>query len=593
MVIQGGGCGDSAPHECEPTTCAAEGRECGSLADGCGQTLACGVCAGSFESCDESQGICACDFVACDGVCCGADERCDVAGCVERGWYEVTLVDAWAPDEFTVVLALGADPGENAAGLPSLYDLDSPLGSLVVQAASYDVSTREVTLTTSRQKLGATYTVTVDRSPYEPLPETADFLAADTAGFWATDFSDPLFGDYWIVADRVGVGTHAVAYVEQGQTVEDTTGALVEFDGQIYPTLTARYTAAPDFDTNGRIVLLGLDGEGYYGGYFSPTNQYSDAQTMGWWGVHSNEMEIVHINISYGEWMVREVVAHEFGHLLYHERHGLQPQSWDYHDEGLAEVGVHLVYGVNQRSLDYYYQDPEGIIGNGLSLVHWTWAQYENYAQAYLWWIYLASRVGDLVAVTEIFNLATGDPATVDTWIAQNLGSDFASVQRDFLLANWVKAAAGPYGYGSFLDLSAQPDPSTVTQSTTSLDLPPFAGAFFRLDATRLDYPGSQGADIWYAGVDGVQSVDATAPFDVDGGALLVFNANQTTASAPTQHSGPDAPAVLPAPAAPLPVPLAWTNPPPVNRARLGALRAWRQRTLRRLALEGWQVPDR
>lgn len=589
------GCGDSAVHECEPTTCEAEGRVCGSLDDGCGVTLECGTCDGLHESCDDSQGVCACDFDVCDGQCCAASERCDNQQCVERGWFEVDIEDVWAPDELTVVLALSGDPGRNSAELASLYVLDSPLGGLVVQAVSYDATAREVTLTTSRQKLGVTYTVTVDRSPYEPEPATADFLAADTAGFWVTDFSDPMFGDYWVVADRVGVGTHSVAYVEQGWDVWDTATTIAEFDGQVYPTLTGQLIAAPDFDSNQRIVLLGLDGEGYYGGYFSPTNQYTDAETMSWWGIHSNEMEIVHINILYGTWMVREVVAHEFGHLLYHERHGLQQENWDYHDEGLAEVGVHLVYGVNQQSLDYYYLDPQGVIGNGLSLVHWTWAQYENYAQAYLWWIYLASRAGGLASVSEIFNLASGDPAAVDTWIAQNLGSDFASVQRDFLLANWVKAAAGPYGYGTLLDLSTKPYPTTVTAGTTSLDLPPFTGAFFRLSSASVDYPGTEGADIWYAGIDGADTVDATAPFDVSGGALLVFNASQVSSSTPTQHSGPDAPALLPPPPAPapVPVPLAWKNPPPVTPMRLQALRAWRQRTLVRLAREGWPVPSR
>lgn len=588
------GCGRSTVNDCEPTTCAAEGRSCGSLGDGCGSILVCGTCSRPNETCNDVAGICACDFEACDGVCCAPSERCVGNQCVEHGgWYGVTLGNVWAPDEHTVVLALSGDPGQSAAELASIYGLGSPLGSLVVQAVSYEAAAQEVTLTTSRQKLGVTYTVTVDRSPYEPNPETADFIAADTAGFWVTDFSDPMFGDYWIVADRVGVGTRSVAYVEQGWDAWETASALAEFDGQVYPTLTGQYIAAPDFDGNERVVLLGLDGEGYYGGYFSPTNQYPDDQTMTQWGRHSNEMEIVHINISYGTWMVREVVTHEFGHLLYHERHGLQAEYWDYHDEGLAEAGVHLVYGVNQGALDYYYQDPQGLIGNGLSLVHWTWAQYENYALAYLWWIYLASRTGDLSGVSGIFNLATGDPAAVDTWIAQNIGGDFASAQRDFLVANWVKAAAGPYGYGSLLDLSAQPDPTTVTAGTTSVDLPPFAGAFFRLGAASVGYPGTEGADIWYLGIDGAGTVDATAPFDVGGGALLVFNASQNSASAATQHSGPDAPAVMPPPPAPAPVPLAWTNPPPVTPDRLQALRAWRQRTLVRLAQEGWPVPAR
>lgn len=580
------------PDACVPTTCAAEGRVCGSLDDGCGVTLACGTCTGANEHCDETGGVCACDHDACGDACCGADERCVNDQCSERGWYEVELVDAWAPDEYTVELSLSGDPGIAHVELAARYGLDSPVGNLTVTAVSYDSQDRQVTLTTSRQKLGVTYTVTVDRSPYDDPPLSVAFLAADTAGFWATDFSDPYFDDYWIVADRVGVGTHSVAYVEQGCSVSDTVAALAEFDSQVYPTLTQHYIAAPDFDGNEeRIVLLGLDGESYYGGYFSPTNQYADDWTMSSWGRHSNEMDMIYINVLYGTWMVPDVATHEFGHLLYHERHGLQADYWDYHDEGLAEVGVHLVYGVNQYSLDFYFMDYQGLIGNGLSLVNWTWGQYENYAMAYLWWIYLASQAGDLSAVSEIFDLDSGDPTEVNTWISQNLGSDFATAQRSYLLANWLREPTGPYGYEGFLNLASQPACPAVSTGTTSVNLPPFAGTFFRLASASVDYPGTQGADLQYLGVNSTGSVDLTAPFDVDGGALLVFNASQSTQSAP-QHSGPDLPALLPLPPSPMVVPRAWQNPPPVIPTRFGALRAWRERTLLRLAREGGPLPS-
>lgn len=50
---------------CTPTTCAAQGKTCGPLADGCGRTLVCGACGmGDTPSC-RNTGVCG----PCFGVC--------------------------------------------------------------------------------------------------------------------------------------------------------------------------------------------------------------------------------------------------------------------------------------------------------------------------------------------------------------------------------------------------------------------------------------------------------------------------------------------------------------------------------------------
>lgn len=586
------GCEKSPGNPCVPTTCEAEGRTCGALADGCGETLQCGTCDGPYDRCDEDVGVCACDYDACDGACCGPAERCAATECVERGWVGVGITDVRAPDEYRVIVTLDRDTGPTAPAVVASFSLASGAGDLAVLGASYDAGQRQVTLETDRQKLGVTYTLTIETGPEAGADLDATFLAADTARFWVTDFADPDFGDYEITANRVGVGDHAVAYVEQGFDATDTPEAIAAFDAQIFPPLTQSRISAPDVDGNGRIVLLGLDGQGYYGGYFSPVNQYPDAQTMAWWGRHSNEMEIVHVNILQSTWYAREVVTHEFGHLLYHARHGFQQTYWDYHDEGLAEAGVHHVWGSNDYAVAYYLADPAALIRNGLSLVHWTWGEYANYAQAYLFWIYLASRAGGLSALGELFDLESGAPSEVDAWIGAALGSDLPTVQSDGLVAAWVQDATGIHGFEGLVDLGGA-RPQTVASGTSSLDLPPFGGAFFRLSDGSVDYPGTQGADIRYVGISGAGAVDRTAPFDLAGGALLVFNASQDAASASPEPSGPDLPAVHPGPPSPAPLSRAWWSPPPLNPERLHVLEAWRARTLLRLAEEGWPAPRR
>lgn len=55
---------------CTPTTCAAQGKNCGSISDGCGETLSCGTC-GSGLACTNN--VCSCQPTTCaaQGKSCG------------------------------------------------------------------------------------------------------------------------------------------------------------------------------------------------------------------------------------------------------------------------------------------------------------------------------------------------------------------------------------------------------------------------------------------------------------------------------------------------------------------------------------------
>ncbi len=85
----------SAGGQCTPTTCAAHGAICGTVSDGCGNTLDCGTCSGG-ATCSNHQCVVACtpDCTGkvcgddgCGGSCggCAAGELCDVGQCVPDG----------------------------------------------------------------------------------------------------------------------------------------------------------------------------------------------------------------------------------------------------------------------------------------------------------------------------------------------------------------------------------------------------------------------------------------------------------------------------------------------------------------------------
>jgi hypothetical protein len=170
------------------------------------------------------------------------------------------------------------------------------------------------------------------------------------------------------------------------------------------------------------------------------------------------------------------------------------------------------------------------------------------------------------------------------------LGTDFGETQLNQMIAVWVQAETGVYGYEGFVDLGGMLPPH-VASGTSSVDLEPYAGTFFMLDQESVGYPGTQGDNIVYAGIDGDGAVDLAAPFAVGGGALAVLNAELYITHEgypdpyyPTEHSGPDvAAAGGKGPAAGLPtldLSPTWTDPPPaifLDRARFAKWRASRE----------------
>ena len=558
-------------------------------------------------ACDDSGGGGGTDAGTDTGTDVDTDTDTDTDTGAEPSWDGVGLADVDAPDELTVTVGYDGTPPPADAGNAAIYALSSDVGALAVQSVAYDDAAHVATLTTDKQKLGITYTVTISPPPVGATPLTADFLSADTAAFWVLDFSDYTYEQ--ITAERSAVGEKAVAYIQEGN-VGAASSSVQNFDEHVFPTETSLFTDAPDLDGNGKIVILGLDGGNYYGGYFDPVNSLTqeEADTCGFgsYGYHTNEMEIVHVNVAYGDFdSTNEIVPHEFQHLLYEARHpSLGPSipgcydagSWldTYHNEGLAECAVRAVTGDYDQAIGYYFGDYSGLIGQGLSLVDWTYSLYENYVVAFMFWSYVAAHLGGVDGYGQIFDLDSGHPDVVDQFLLDNLGTDLGQTQLNQMLALWVRAEAGTYSYLGFLDLGSAATPMAPT-GTSSLDLEPYAGTFFHLDQASVDYPGTQGADIVYAGIDSSGAVDLEAPFDVDGGALLALDTqlwiieDYPDPYYPTEHSGPDVAGSggekgLARELASGAVSPTWTDPPPAVLQRPERFVAWREARLAQLA---------
>jgi hypothetical protein len=511
-------------------------------------------------------------------------------------WREVEIAELRAPERELVTVTFDRFVSAEAVLSPEAYQLGSENGPLAIKALDYDEDAWLLTLSTEPQALGLTITLSIDTGE-EGRVLQASTLAAERARFWVSDMLDEGNIQKQITALRLAVGENSVVYVEEGETLAGTSAPgtgpeeiALEFDAYIYPILSALLIEPSDVDGNGRIVILGLDGGDAFGGYVNPVNQYPDDDIFANYGMHSNEMEIVHLNTRIDPWSIPGTTAHEFQHLLYHARHGLDGDYWEYHDEGLAECAVHAVYGYNERAVDYYQWDPYGILAGGLSLVNWGYGQYENYVQAYLFWVYVAAQMtGDEQGFRTIFDLESGNPSIVSGMLQDELGTSLPIMHMLAMATTWVQAASGPYSFKGMLPQQGGTAP-TVQAGTSSVDLEPFSGVFFRLnqDEVETPAPGTIGDDILYLGLNGAGQVDLDAPYDVSGGVLLTYNRDFDYSQWTTQPSGPGL--------SPMARPLAWSapqraqwteaglerfprwmNPPPVMPDQERPWRRWRE----------------
>jgi len=483
---------------------------------------------------------------------------------------------ARAPTEYTVAVAFTGGLPDWASDV-GRYALGGGGGELAIESLSADAATGEVMLTTARQKLGVDYTLTIVTDEGD---ETRTFPSADTASFWASDFSSPNFDDVKVEAARAVVGTHGVIYLELGY--EGTSGvadAIKRFDESIYPIETDLFAKPDDVDDNGKIVLLGLDGGNAYGGYFGPINALPDEMTFSQWGRHSNEMEMVYINVRMGDFDHDVVLPHEFEHLLYAAHHGFLTADWPYHNEGLAECAVRAVNGAHSYALEYLVADPSGGVARGPSLVHWDYGNYDNYVLAYLFWSYVAGQLDGTTTYAELFDV-DGDPAAIQTYLQSKLGLDFAEVQLRSLAAAHAQQATGPAGFEGFITLPG----NAPLAPSGSLDLAPFAGLLLSPGvATSMNPPTGAGPNLIYAGVNAAGAIDVTAPYDVAGGVLVALNARFDVNDATAEPVGSPVSAFAPGGHAHETVDLerfiraSRLHPPPFNPARLDRMRAWQR----------------
>ena len=407
-----------------------------------------------------------------------------------------------------------------------------------------------------------------------PGPNPKDYNVNDpdvVRSFWAQNIATRNY--YKVSAVKLATGRHCQVWVEFHSGVNEETAKKVadEYDNNIYKKMIDAfsfkdyyddhddytYSDAMEFadvltDEDGKLCILLFDikdgykkgvNDAYVAGYFW-ANDFFDRN-------YSNQCDMIYIDTYPGVPGSEEsniTLAHEMQHLmnfatamLMRSDDGYPKQMDVWIDEGLS-AAAEWVYA-NKHSGDkwrWYNLNGDGrsiqsSIDKGNNFFVWDnhkdenqYAILDDYATVYLFFQWLRLQAGKLDIYKDI--IISPDP---DLWAvvyaideySSNDYSDWETLLRDWLAANYINASSGIYGYKNDPVLN-NITPKTVPAGTKSLNLYPGEGVYSVVNNTFTTMPSSDaGSYIRYAGLNkNFPQVSSSNVYT--GGRLLTYNIN-------------------------------------------------------------------
>lgn len=325
---------------------------------------------------------------------------------------------------------------------------------------------------------------------------------------------------YWFVDDATSVAT---------QSLQDSADAYEEI---IHPAVVGAFGDIwdPGVDGDPRLAVLHTVLSGAVG-YYGSKDEFPQF-------VHpySNEREIIYMDtrsLRAGSDGYLGVLAHELQHAI-HWNQDTGEDSWV--NEGLSEAATSLA-GYTPASADAFLRKPE-------TQLNWWPDQLQNsyphYGASNLFFNYLAQRLGSYDVLGDLVAEQRDGAAGVDAFL-RGFGLTFTGVFQDWVVANHVDAAEGPYAYPGE-DVSVKKVFPMIEGSTLSGTLPQFSARYYGLPASsgrlNVSFVGDAGARLmaaecpsgttcWWSGAGDAIDVTLTRAFDLTEltSATLEFNA--------------------------------------------------------------------
>lgn len=230
------------------------------------------------------------------------------------------------------------------------------------------------------------------------------------------------------------------------------------FETSIYPQMINFFGHPEDIDNNDKIILLvfdiqdGLSDGSYIAGYFYILNQFLN-EDLNPSQRYSNEAEILHIDPLALDGGGRDILSHEFQHLI-HYSNDQDEEVWL--DEGASMFSQYIVSNdtYNGGTHKIYFQ-----LNPDVSLTYWDSSNAEdlllaNYGAVYTFYRYIAEKYGGSTTIQNIVADTDNGITSIED-ILTNTGYEvtFPEVFRNWTIANYVNNISIDDNYG-YMNLS-------------------------------------------------------------------------------------------------------------------------------------------
>jgi immune inhibitor A len=316
------------------------------------------------------------------------------------------------------------------------------------------------------------------------------------------------------------VTEHAYLFVEESLDVDDSTLEMIgaDFERLVYPRVTAAFGNewAPGVDADHRISIVHAPLSGA-GGYFSSSDEYPQRVVP-----RSNEREAVYLDASFLDSpgsTYNAILAHELQHLIHWNADGGE-EAWV--NEGLSQVAAELV-GAGTNAVGDFLAAPDTQLtdwpadGGGL-----------HYGESQLFFRYLLDRFGGRENAAALLAAPDDGIAGVNAYLRQ-FGCSFEDVFADWMMANYLDEASGPYAHegadlrvatATTISETGEGDDSVHQFAADYLEIDPPAGSgiftFDGSDQVGIGIPPRDGAFWWSNTGDAIDS-RLTREFELTG----------------------------------------------------------------------------
>ena len=261
-----------------------------------------------------------------------------------------------------------------------------------------------------------------------------------TDTFWISDQIDGSPNAYTIQASIALISEHAYWYVDDSDelSIEGLRTAARVFEESIHPLVTGATGDIwnPGVDNDPRLTVLHTPLRGA-AGYFGSRDEYTRETHP-----KSNEREMIYMDsgrLKPGSDPYLSVLTHEFQHAV---NWNLDAGEDAWVNEGLAELATQFA-GYRHSFVGDFLEKP------GTQLNFWP-EQRENtrphYGASELFMDYLASHYGGYERLGELSREPADGVRGVDAYLS-GYGVRFEDVFRDWVVANYLDAPDGRYGY--------------------------------------------------------------------------------------------------------------------------------------------------